>query len=349
MLGKYIELHLHLDGAIRLSTLYELSQKKNLFKTDTIDEFEKIVSIGNKKCFDSLTDCLSIFNNIVSLIAGNKEYLERIAYEICEDQYNNGVLYTEIRYNPHILMGQNLSIDEVIQTINTGIKRGCSKYPIFVNCILCCLRHKPMWSLDIVESCIKYRNDGIVGMDIAGDEKNYFDNLHREYFAYAHKNNINITAHAGESGGSDNIRSAITKLHAKRIGHGYACSTDHYLMAYLKRKNIHLECCLTSSLKTNSIKDINKHPLKIFNKKNMNFSINTDDPSIFNTSFQNEIDLVKKTLQLNNDKIYKIMLNSLASSFASQKKKEKIKKILSNNWMKFNQEIITKKIISNIE
>jgi adenosine deaminase len=67
----------------------------------------------------------------------------------------------------------------------------------------------------------------------------------------------------------------------------------------------------------------------------MNFSINTDDPSIFNTSFQNEIDLAKQTLQLNNDQIYEIMLNSLESSFASKKEKEKIKKILSNNWKKY--------------
>ena len=338
MLGKYIELHLHLDGAIRLTTLYELSQKKNLLKTNTISEFAKIVSIDDRKCFDSLTDCLSTFYNVISLIAGEKEYLERIAYEICEDQYNNGVLYTEIRYNPHILTESNLSLDEVIQTINTGIKRGCSKYPIFVNCILCCLRHKPLWSFDIVRLCIKYRNNGIVGMDIAGDEQNYSDSLHRSYFAYAHKKNINITAHAGESGGSDNIRSAITNLYAKRIGHGYACSTDNYLMAYLKRNNIHLECCLTSSLKTKSINDINKHPIKTFHKKNMNFSINTDDPSIFNTSFQNEINLVEQTLQLNNNQINKIMLNSLESSFASREEKEKIKEILSNNWTKYLQQ-----------
>ena len=111
------------------------------------------------------------------------------------------------------------------------------------------------------------------------------------------------------------------------------------LIAYLKRYNIHLECCLTSSLKTNSIKDIDKHPLKTFHKKKINFSINTDDPSIFNTSFQNEINLVGQTLQLNNDQIYEIMLNSLESSFASKKEKEKIKKILSSNWIKFNKEI----------
>lgn len=338
MLGKYIELHLHLDGAVRLTTLYELSQKKNLFKTNTISEFAKLVSIDDKKCFDSLTDCLSTFYNILSLIAGEKEYLERIAYEICEDQYNNGVLYTEIRYNPHILMGTNLSLDEVIQTINTGIKKGCSKYPIFVNCILCCLRHKPLWSYDIARLCIKYRNNGIVGMDIAGDEKNYSDYLHRASFKFAHTNNINITAHAGESGGPQNIRSAIMNLYAKRIGHGYACSTDIYLIAYLKRNNIHLECCLTSSLKTKSVTDINKHPLKIFHKKKLNFSINTDDSAIFNTSFQNEIDLAEQTLQLNNDQINEIMLNSLESSFASREEKEKIKKILSNNWIKYLQQ-----------
>ena len=288
---KYIELHLHLDGAVRVSTLYKISQKKN--NTDiSINEFTKLVSIGNKKCFDSLTECLSTFEHILSLIAGNKQYLEQIAYEICEDQYNNDVLYTEIRYNPHILMGDILSLDEVIVSINNGIKRAILKYPIFVNTILCCMRSKPQWSFDIAKLCIKYRNQGVVGMDIAGDEKNNSDYNHRNAFKLAHNNNINITAHAGEAGGPENIKSAISNLHATRIGHGYACCYDNYLMGYLKRKNIHLECCITSSIQTKSVENINNHPIKIFNKKNLNYSINTDDPSIFNTTYKQEIDLV---------------------------------------------------------
>ena len=336
---KYIELHLHLDGAVRVSTLYKISQKK--YNTDiSINEFAKLVSIGNKKCFDSLTECLSTFEHILSLIAGNKQYLEQIAYEICEDQYNNDVLYTEIRYNPHILMGDILSLDEVIVSINNGIKRAILKYPIFVNTILCCMRSKPQWSFDIAKLCIKYRNQGVVGMDIAGDEKNYSDYNHRNAFKLAHNNNINITAHAGEAadeaGGSENIKSAINHLHATRIGHGYACCYDNYLMGYLKRKNIHLECCITSSIQTKSVENINNHPIKIFNKKNLNYSINTDDPSIFNTTYKQEIDLVKEKLELNNNQIHKIMENSLASSFASRKEKVKIKNQLNHNWLNYS-------------
>ena len=108
---KYIELHLHLDGAIRINTLYELAKESKLYENMSLEEFSDSVSIGNKKYFDSLTHCLTLFNNVLSLIAGNKEYLERIAYEICEDQYNNNVLYTEIRYNPHILKG---NIEDVL-------------------------------------------------------------------------------------------------------------------------------------------------------------------------------------------------------------------------------------------
>ena len=91
---KYIELHLHLDGAIRINTLYELAKESKLYENMSLEEFSDSVSIGNKKYFDSLTHCLTLFNNVLSLIAGNKEYLERIAYEICEDQYNNNVFYS---------------------------------------------------------------------------------------------------------------------------------------------------------------------------------------------------------------------------------------------------------------
>lgn len=334
MTGKYIELHLHFDGAARLTTLYELSKKKNLVKTNSIDEFAKFVSIGKKNCFNSLTDFLSTFKHILSLIAGDKKCLEQIAYEICEDQFNQGILYTEIRYNPHILTGNNLSLDEVIESINAGINRGCSTYPIFVNCILCCLRSKPLWSLDIVNLAIKHKNNRIVGIDIAGDEKNYSDYLHRTAFKFAHKNNINITAHAGEAGDSQNIKSAIKNLYAKRIGHGYACANDNFLIAFLKKKNIHLECCPTSSIQTKSVENFNEHPIKIFHQNNLNFSINTDDSSIFNITFTNETNLVKKLLNLNENQIQQIMINSLESSFASKKEKIKIKELLSNNWTK---------------
>jgi adenosine deaminase len=316
---KYIELHLHLDGAIRLNTLYEIAKKNNKYILK--DEFSEQVSIGKKKNFKSLTQCLKVFKNILKLIEGNKEYLERIAFEICEDQYNNNVIYTELRYNPHILKG-NLSLDEVILSINNGIKRGKEKYNIHMNCILCCLRSKPEYSMDIAKLCIKYRDNGIVGIDLAGDEHNYSDELHRVAFDFAHQHEINITVHAGECGNFENIYSALNNLHAKRIGHCYASVKNIKLLQYLKKNNIHIECCYTSSLMTKSVGKQHIHPIQKFHNYNLNYSINTDDPSIFNTNIKKEMKIIKRKLNLNPNDIKQIIINSINSSFASYEQKQ---------------------------
>lgn len=343
-LCKYIELHLHLDGAIRINTLYELAKETKLYENLSLEEFSDSVSIGNKKYFDSLTHCLTLFNNVLSLISGNKEYLERIAYEICEDQYNNNVLYTEIRYNPHILKGDIETLDEVVEIINNGIKRAIDKYGIHVNSILCCLRSKPCWSFDIARLCIKYRNKGVVGMDIAGDEKNYSDHYHKDAFKFANHHGINITAHAGECCGAENISSALNKLYAKRIGHCYSCINQPYLMGYLKRKNIHIECCYTSSIKTRSVDDTKSHPIKTFYKRGLSFSINTDDPSIFNINYLDEVKTVKEELKITNNEIYQIMIKSLDAAFASTEEKKRIKEKLTKSWAKQIQDDIYEKL-----
>ena len=114
------------------------------------------------------------------------------------------MIYTEVRYNPHILQG-DLTLDEVIESINKGLQRGMKKYPILVNSILCCLRHLPEWSEEIVLLADKYRNKGVVGVDLAGDEIKFPNDLHIKAFDLAKKKNINITVHAGETGNYNNI------------------------------------------------------------------------------------------------------------------------------------------------
>lgn len=326
---KYVELHIHLDGSIRLSTLYELYLKKNKSSIDlfTRERFAKKISISGKKSFDSLTDCLQVFNNITKLISGDKEVLERIAYEFCEDQYTNNILYTEVRYNPHILQGK-LTLPEVVDSINKGIKKGCKKFGIFVNSILCCLRNYPEWSMDIVNLATEYKNKGVVGIDLAGDETHYPNYLHIAAFDIASHRKINITVHAGETGNAKNIMSSIKDLHAKRIGHGYAAIHNKETIEYIKNKNIHLECCPTSSLQTCSVEDI--QAIKTFAKENINYSINSDDPAIFEITYQDEINFIKNTAGFDDNEIKRITTNSINSAFISNDEKIKIKKLLFN-------------------
>lgn len=324
---KYVELHIHLDGSVRVETLFYLAKKKNVLPPDinTSLAFSKFVSVNGKKSFNDLSDCLSIFNNIVELIKGDKHILERIAFEFCEDQYYNNMIYTEVRYNPHILQGE-LTCDEVIQSINRGIRMACMKYPIYVNTILCCLRNFPDLSEDIVLLADTYRDSGVVGIDLAGDETHYPNELHEKAFELAKKKGINITVHAGENGNYKNIISALDKLHAQRIGHGYAAIKNIRLMRRLKKENIHLECCATSSLQTCSVEDL--EAIQIFREEKMNYSINSDDPSIFEIKYQDEIDLLKEKIFLDDEEVKRVMLNSIDAAFISKKEKDKIKSLI---------------------
>ena len=314
---KYVELHIHLDGAIRFNTLYELSKT-----TDSKQLFSRKVSMAGRKSFSSLTDCLSIFSNILSIISGDEKILERIGYEFVEDQYNSDVLYTEVRYCPHLLRGDKLSNNQVIDSINRGLQKGLVKFPIYVNTILCCIRDFPEWTKDIVDLAIEYKNKGVVGIDLAGDEIQFNNDLYQSEFTRAHKNNINITVHSGETGNEENIITAINKLHAKRIGHGYASINNPEVLQLLKDKNIHLECCPSSSLGTKSLSNLN--PLKIFQDKGINYSINTDDPSVFEIDYKNEIEL----LRLDKKELKRCILNSINSAFINQDEKERLIKLM---------------------
>jgi adenosine deaminase len=180
--------------------------------------------------------------------------------------------------------------------------------------------------MDIAKLCIKYRDNGIVGIDLAGDEHNYSDKSHQEAFDFAHQHQINITIHAGECENYENIYSALNNLHAKRIGHCYASVKNIKLLQYLKKQNIHIECCYTSSLMTKSVGKQHIHPIQKFHNYNLNYSINTDDPSIFNTNIKKEMKIIQKKLNLNSDDLNQIIVNSINSSFASND----LKKILLN-------------------
>ena len=320
---KYIELHIHLDGSIRLNTLYELSKT-----TESIELFSRKVSMAGRQSFSSLTDCLSVFSNILSIISGDEKILERIGYEFVEDQYNNNVLYTEVRYCPHLLRGNALSNIQVIDSINRGIKKGLSKYPIYINTILCAIREFPQWTPDIVDLAILYKDKGIVGIDLAGDEIQFNNELYIKDFKRAYDNGINITIHSGETGNEINIKTAIENLHATRIGHGYASIKNKEILNFIKNQNIHLECCPSSSLGTKSLTSL--CPIKEFWNENLNYSINSDDPSVFGIKYKDEIDILQKDIGIDEKEIKRCMINSIKSAFTTQEVKDKIIKILNN-------------------
>lgn len=256
----YVELHVHLDGAMRPSSLWEIAIAKNYEFPSSIQNYSDFLQhVTVPSSCTSLREFLETFQIFMPIIAGDGAALERIAFEFVEDQNRNNVIYTEARYCPHLLLGNgssSLSPDAVIQHINKGFSSATTKYGITVKTILCCFTEHPEWSNEIVDLAYKYKllDGSVVGIDIAGNEYDLNKPEFVQAFQKAQRLGIHRTVHAGEAGSAKNVYDAIMVLGATRIGHGYATIENETVWNLVRERDIHLECCLTSSIQTGSVK-----------------------------------------------------------------------------------------------
>ncbi|KAG9335239.1 hypothetical protein JZ751_005485 [Albula glossodonta] len=316
-----VELHVHLDGAIRLETILDVAKKRGIqLEAETLVDLTKLCTMEEPA---TLTEFLGKFNHYMHVIAGDRDAIKRIAYEFVETKAKEGVVYVEVR--------GDLTPDEVVSLVNQGLSEGEKDFNITVRSILCCMRHMPDWSMDVVELCKKYRNDGVVAMDLAGDESLNCQAYpgHRRAYEEAVKSGIHRTVHAGEVGPPAVVREAVEILKAERIGHGYHTIEDEALYKQLLKDHMHFEVCPISSKLTGACDpDFTKHPLIRFKEDQANYSLNTDDPLIFNSTLDSDYRTVKKYMGFTEEEFKRMNINSANSSFLPEKEKEKLLKRL---------------------
>ncbi|KAL3865072.1 hypothetical protein ACJMK2_006705 [Sinanodonta woodiana] len=336
-----VELHVHLDGAARLTTILETARRRKLLlPADNLEDLKKSICVYHAK---SLYKVLEAFTLFMPVIAGDRDCISRIAYEFCEDCANNGIRYVEARYSPHLLSNNeekpeyalehgDLTPREVVQIVNDAFARGSIDYGIIVKSILCCMRHRPDWSNEVVALANDFRSAGVVAIDIAGGFT--LENIegipegHKEAFKKAKDLGIRITVHAGEDGPAASVKEALDDLYAERIGHGYHCLDDPDIYSEVKEKQIHLENCPVSSIRTGAvIDDIKQHPLLTFAADGVNFSINSDDPLVFDSTLVDDYSLALEA-GLTDKQIISGIFNAARSSFANEAEKQKVLKDL---------------------
>ena len=183
--------------------------------------------------------------------------------------------------------------------------------------------------MDMVRLCDKYKGRGVVGVDIAGDELLPLDPRHVEGFRRAKELGMHVTVHAAESGPASNVREAVEKLGAERIGHGYHVLDDKSVYEFAKEKGVHFEvrvhmymhvyyqsiifhvqACPTSSVYTNS-STLEEHAIQVFAEDGVSFSLNTDDPGVINCSLTGEYDVAEEKIGLSQHQIMRSVSISL--------------------------------------
>ncbi|XP_069807828.1 adenosine deaminase [Dendropsophus ebraccatus] len=332
-----VELHVHLDESFKPETILHFAKRRQIkIPANTVEELLKIVSYNEPL---SLTEFLAKFNHYMPAIAGDREAIKRVAFEFVEMKAKEGVVYVEVRYSPHLLAnsrvdpiqwGQeegDITPDDVVDLVNQGLREGEKAFNIKARSILCCMRHMPHWSLEVVELCKKYQNDTVVAIDLAGDESLNLQAApeHRMAYEEALRSGIHRTVHAGEAGPPSVVKEAVEVLMAERIGHGYHTIDDPHLYKELLNNKMHFETCPWSSYLTGACDpDFTKHPVIQFMKDKANYSLNTDGPLILSSTLDTDYKIAAKYMGFTEDEFKRVNINAAMSSFLPEKEKREL-------------------------
>lgn len=319
-----IELHCHLDGSVRPSTIIELANIKNIdIPSKNIQEIKNMM-VAPKDC-KSLDEYLKRFE-LPGLIMQDEDSLERIAFELMEDASKENIVYIEIRFAPLLHINKGLNTKEVIESVLKGIKKAESIYDIKGNLILSCMRTMSVESsYDVIEAGKEYLNNGVVAVDLCSSENEQFCEKFEEPIALARSYGYRVTIHAGETGIGENVYDAITLLKAERIGHGVFIKDCERAYNLVKENNVTLEMCPTSNLQTKAIKNIENYPLNNFHKDGIKVSLNTDNRTVSDIDLTNEYNIIFNNFEMSEDDYKTIYLNSVEASFADENIKNKLR------------------------
>lgn len=255
--------------------------------------------------------------------------LAYLVYELLAEARICGAIYTEFKFNLLRWLDAGLELEDVYESLRLGMARAFENLGILSNAILCIRRDfHPRVVERLVSMICEQRMPGIVGIDLAGDERRFprCEDF-REAFAFAKKNGLKVTVHAGEYGGPENVWFAIEELGADRIGHGLSSMRDEKLLDHMSAEQIMLEVAISSNYWSGVITNLEQHPIRLFLQKGIPTSINTDNPVLLNTDLNKEFELASKLCNLTSNSLIKILDDSIRCSFAN----EETKGMLFNN------------------
>jgi adenosine deaminase len=308
------DLHVHLDGSLRLETILDLAaQDKIELPAQTPEGLRKAMHCGENT--GSLVEYLKAFD-VTLRVMQTEEALTRIAYELAEDAAKENVRYMEVRYAPMLHTRRGLRLTAVVEAVLAGLRQAQQDHGIASNVIICGIRNiSPESSLEMAQLAVAYKNRGVVAFDLAGAEYDHPAKHHRGSFQLVRDNNINVTIHAGEAYGPESIAQAIHVCGAHRIGHGCRLREDGDLLHYVNDHRIALECCPSSNVQTGAVTDLASHPLKFYYDLGLRVTINTDNRLITDTTVSKELWLCHTQMGLELSAIKRMIINGMKAAF----------------------------------
>lgn len=335
-----VELHRHLEGSLRLTTMLEIARD---FKLDlpynNVDKFRSLVQMVEGEPFTHKNFLLK-FNTLRQLYR-SPEAIKKIAKHAIMDAASDNIRYMELRFTPVALTRvRDYPLGEAMDWVIDTVEETSKEYGVMTTLIANVNRHE---SLELAEEVLKLSIDrldkGIAAFDIGGNEADFPGEKFAGIFQEAKQAGLRITVHAGEWGGPENITLAVDKLGAERIGHGVRIMEDPKVVDMALERKITFEVCPTSNYQTGSFPTIGEHPLPDMHKAGLDVTVNTDDPSMFQIDLSDEYELTCETLGLGLDALQGTVLNAAKAAFLPEEKKKELIDSLKEEFEENDKEI----------
>jgi adenosine deaminase len=318
-------LHDHLDGGLRPATIIELAGQtgyQGLPSTDVTELTRWMSGVAQR---GKLELYLEAFQHTVGVLQ-TREALVRVATECAEDLAADGVVYAEVRFAPELHVSRDLSLDQVVEAVLEGFRRGSRGRGITVYALLTAMRTAAR-SLEIAELAVRHRDAGVVGFDIAGAEAGSPPSRHLDAFQYVAREDFHITIHAGEGFGLPSIWEALQWCGAERLGHGVRIIDDIQvvpdgpatlgrLASYVRDRRIPLEMCPTSNVQTGAVASIKDHPIGLLRELLFRVTVNTDNRLMSGVSLSSEFHALTEAFGYGWTDIQWLTINAMKSAFA---------------------------------
>jgi len=317
-----VDLHRHLEGSIRLETLWEVAQRYGVdVPAATPEGLRPFVQVTHADPADmsAFIDKFGILRRFFL----DPEVIQRVVCEVIEDAAADNIRYLELRFTPNALAkARGFRLDEVVGWVCDSAKAAASANRIKVNLIVSMNRHE---GLDIAKetlhAALQYQHSGVVGLDLAGKEPGFPARPFSQLFRHAKQAGLGLTLHAGEWAGAENVRDAIENIRADRIGHGVRIVEDSATVQLARERGVFFEVCPTSNVQTGIVGLLQHHPMLDMRFLELPMTINTDDPAVSQTTLTDEYALAMVGMGLSLRDIHELISNSVRAAFLPEDEK----------------------------
>lgn len=322
-----VDLHRHLEGALRPQTVLDLFRKnRGRYLNTPVETLLPHIQATDRD--RSLFDFLAKFDFFMPCLK-TEEDLVWVTTEAVEDADGDNILYLELRFCPHFIADYTgLSPRAATEAVVAGKEIAEERFRTRVELIIIIPQYGgERIGEEAVDLALGYRNRGTRGVDIAGDIRQIGLDPYARVCQRAAAEGLGVTIHAGEIAPAETVRTAVMELHASRIGHGIRSIDDETVLALLREREVLLEVCLTSNLQTRAVASLAEHPIRRLIEAGVRVSVNTDDPGISAISLSDEYEILSNEMGFRRSLFQTLNLDALDAAFTTQERRAALRSL----------------------